>query len=413
MSFIKQCAKAICLPVIEKYNDKRAEVFLRKLNSKTHEKGKPMKVGFIVFEPETWDKQDKVYRELKANSDIETKLIVVPSFDKELKVTKEYGNEWTFFHSIDNQAIRACGEDGRWTDLSEGGFDYIFYQDPYNEHMPTELRSNRMVKYSKICYIPYGYVGSDVFNQGVTNKDFYRNVYCAFTDIEEVCGLLNQKFAKNVKNGIQRFLRLGYPALMDYYNTKQKEKISRILWTPRWSYHPEVGGSNFFENRDGFVSLADRYPDLSLCIRPHPMMFMNFIREGLMTESEKEVFLRTLKDKKIDYSQGRELREDLGEADVLITDYSSIIPQFYMSGKPIIYCTSCIKLNKTFVRLSEGMYIADNWNQVEAYLDELIKGNDSLADVRQKIIKDMVEENKDAAERITACLINDYKASEK
>lgn len=61
--------------------------------------------------------------------------------------------------------------------MEQLGFDYVFYQDPYNVHYPKEICSKSVVKYSKICYIPYGYVISPNFSDLLLqNKDFFRNV---------------------------------------------------------------------------------------------------------------------------------------------------------------------------------------------------------------------------------------------
>ena len=67
--------------------DKKAEKFLKNNAKKTHDKNELMKVGFIVFEPETWDKLNPIYNELKLREGIEVKIIIVPSFDQELKIT--------------------------------------------------------------------------------------------------------------------------------------------------------------------------------------------------------------------------------------------------------------------------------------------------------------------------------------
>ncbi len=408
MSRIKEMLKPIVLPILESAEDRRATRYLKKLSERKHPKGKPMKIGFIVFEPEVWDKLDRIYQELVARDDTEVKMIIVPSYDQKLALTKEYGKELDFFKAIDPEAILACGKDGDWIDISRDGYDYIFYQDPYNAHMPPPLRSDHVVKFAKICYIPYGYVGSAAFNEGVTNKPFFRNVYCEFTDIEEIRDIQNTQFKENVEKGYQRFVRMGYPAIMDLYNPEPDSRIKRILWTPRWSYDPQIGGSNFFENKDHILDLADQYPDVSIRIRPHPMMFRNFINEGRMTEEEKEAYLQKLKEKHIEISQGKALKDDLLNADLLITDYSSIIPQFLMTGKPVIYCQSTLQLNSTFTDYTRGMYMTENWTQAESALTALLKGEDPLRETRQRIIAQLVKENENAAKRITEYLIRDY-----
>ena len=191
--------------------DKRAKKYLKNNVKKIHHKNELMKVGFIVFEPETWDKLNPVYNELKSRKGIEVKIIIVPSFDQELKITTHYGKELNYFKKIDNDSILAY-QNNKWIDIEKEGYDYIFYQDPYNEHMPSELRSDNVVKFTKICYVPYGFTGSDVFLGLATDSDFFRNVYLGFMDSIKTIDVLNKKFDYTIKNGLQHFYDVGYPA---------------------------------------------------------------------------------------------------------------------------------------------------------------------------------------------------------
>lgn len=417
MDRLKTIVKPILCPIRDFFRyypkDIRARKSLKAITTIKHESSKTMKVGFIVFEPETWDKQEKIYNELVKRDNVQVDIIVVPSFDRELRLVTEYGKEREFFRAIDSNCIMACNDDGQWINLEHAGYDYIFYQDPYNIHMPNILRSDNTVRFTKICYIPYGYVGSNVFYRNNTNRDFFRNVYCEFVDIEEIQTLLNEMFKHNVKNGYQRFIRLGYPALMDSYvpNCKKNDTPKNIMWTPRWSYHPITGGSNFLAYKEEFHLLAEKYPQCKLCIRPHPMMFQNFIKEGLMSNEEKEDYLQLLHNKQIICSEGMDLKTDFMDTEILITDFSSIIPQFFMSGKPIIYCNSNIPLNKEYSKMAEGMYISNSWDEVVNYLDSLLNGNDFLFHTRQCIIQEMVVENQYSEKRIVDYLIADYRNS--
>lgn len=377
---------------------------------KKHNANKIMKVGFIVFEPETWDKLLPVYQILKANSGVETDLIVVPSFDKELRLTKHYGKELSYFKNIDSNCILAC-ENNEWINIENAGYDYIFYQDPYNKHMPRNLRSDNVVKFSKICYIPYGFIGSDIFLNLATDSSFFRNVHLGFMDASKTIDILNNKFQYNIKNGYQHFYDVGYPAYEKYFDYKFKNGIKKILWTPRWSYDPEIGGSHFFEYKDGIISLKEKFNDISIVIRPHPMMFSNFINEGRMTEEEYEEFISITKKYGIDISIGNDVNKDFKNADLLITDYSSIFPMYFFTGRPVIYCNSIIKLNKEYSELANASYQCDNWNQIEECVTNLVNGADSLKSVRKKVIEKQKNKHIGSANRICDMIIDDYKSN--
>lgn len=385
----------------------RAEKYLKNNVMKMHKNNKRMKIGFIVFEPETWDKLSPIYHILKTKKEIDVKLIIVPSFDQELKLTIHFGKELQYFSNIDSDYIPAY-KMNEWINIENDGYDYVFYQDPYNVHMPSTLRSNNVVRFTKICYVPYGFIGSDVFLGLATDSDFFRNVYLGFMDSIKTIDVLNKKFDYTIKNGLQHFYDVGYPAYEKYFNYKCRKGIKRILWTPRWSYDPKVGGSHFFEYKDEILSLKEKFNDISIVIRPHPMMFSNFINEGKMSIDEYNDFIELAKKKGIEISIGNDISNDFNDTDLLITDYSSIFPMYFLTGRPVIYCNSIIKLNKEYAELADVSYQCDNWEKIEQCVANLIEGHDPLKIQREKVIKLQKKKHIGSAERICEIIINDY-----
>ena len=94
--------------------------------------------------------------------------------------------------------------------------------------------------------------------------------------------------------------------------------------------------------------------------------------------------------------------------DVLITDYSSIILEFFLSGKPVIYCAKTnINFSETYKQMIRGCYIAENWEQTETIVQKLRNGEDELKTVRTNIIENIKKQHIGATERIVNFLIND------
>ena len=114
-----------------------------------------------------------------------------------------------------------------------------------------------------------------------TNKAFFRNVYFSFLECDEILEILKSSFRKNIRDKVQKFEKTGFPEF-DSYKVSHKNNSDKktILWTPRWSYDPVLGGSHFFEYKDEILNFAEKNPYLSIIIRPHPLMFENFIKEG-------------------------------------------------------------------------------------------------------------------------------------
>ena len=384
-----------------------ALLYLKKVSKKDN-KSDIIKVAFIVYEPSIWDKQEPVYDKMCLSDNFDVELIVVPSYNKNFKLLTTYDLEWDYFKKYPN-AIKAYNEKGNIIDINAKGYDYIFYQTPYNNYYPPSLRSNEVIKFSKICYIPYGFSGATNFNEGNSNPDFFRNVYMAFLDAIEIKEILDRQFELTCKKGYQNFYVVGYPAFEKYFDQKWDENVNSILWTPRWSYDNKIGGSHFFEYKDTIINIKDMYPEKELIIRPHPMMLTNFVNSGLMTENETKKFIDNLNIKKIELSVGRSFEEDLEKSDILITDYSSIIPMYFVTGKPIIYCHSdIINFNKAYTDLIKGIYIAYNEDDIKNCINNLMNGNDYLYNVRKEIIKQLYQEHNNSTNKIISIIEKDF-----
>lgn len=380
---------------------------LRKQNLTKGNTARPVRVGFLVQMPEIWDKEEPVYRQMLSDQRFDVSLVVVPPFDRVRdKVGTTYENN--YFLKEYKEAITAYQGRG-WIDLHDR-FDYIFFQRPYDEYLPEELQSRNVVKYAKCCYIPYAFSGADVFNGGNTNKRFFRNFYFSFPESEYMTQLLKKEFSPNDR--LHHFEYLGYPALAPYYDIGNSRQSRNILWTPRWSYDPKIGGSTFLENKDAILQIQEMYPGDRITFRPHPLMFGELELKKRMTREEIISFQQAIAAAGIIYDTGDPIVSAIRDADILITDYSSIIIQYFITGKPVIYCEGGIKLNSVFEAMSEGFYIARDKDDIIKYINMLKNGNDELADKRKQIIADHLEGHRTAAKKITERIYSDYTAED-
>ena len=378
-----------------------------KNTKKRHKKKTPIRVVFLVQVSEIWNKQSDVYDAMKENPLFDPILFLIPQFDMvHNRVETEYGNN--YFLQNYNDIIKAYDK-GKWFDLTSLKPDYVFYQRPYDSYLPKQYRSYVVANYAKCCYIPYGYAGADVFNEGNSNKLFFRNIYITFLESGYMASILKKKFKRSVRNRVQYFKNIGYPSLSRYFSIEPVDKFSRILWTPRWSYDPILGGSNYLKYKDTILKIKEDYHDYDITFRPHPLLFGELKTKSLMTENEIDDYLNQLKQSDIRYDTDSPLFDTLKETDVLITDYSSIMIEFFLTGRPIIYCDGGIELNKEYAHLAKGMYIAHNENEIMSYLKDLNSGNDYLREKRNAMIEKYKEKHLNAKDNIVKFIQNDYK----
>ena len=398
-------------------SDNLSMYYLSQHRKRRHENRK-MRVAFVVSNITSWEKQKPVYEELISRDTAEAFIILSPHYRMpdymEQKVAGEYYlPTWNHFHQRYNNVID-------WANLMDWRVlkpDYIFYDTPYEHLRPsTGFGSNEAVKHAKVCYIPYA------SNEHKTTLEwqfgyqvFFRNVSFCFCALQEMKSGFEKIFPYGVALGYQHFKTLGYPIWERYLHMKARKngQKSKILWAPRWTYHPSVGGSHFFEYKDDFISLKKKFTGrVQLSIRPHPLMMQTFIQEGRMTQADETIFLKQLKAQDIVWDNAmQELESVVNDTDILIADISSINIMFLLAGCPVIYCDAGMELTSYGKELLEAMYVAHDWSEVEHYLSDLLSGKDPLLEQRIQLIERYRDANEGASKRIVDCLQQDFQDS--
>ena len=73
--------------------------------------------------------------------------------------------------------------------------------------------------------------------------------------------------------------------------------------------------------------------------------------------------------------------------DLLITDISSMMVEFFVTGKPIIFCGTDLALNEMHIEIINTLYQADSWEDIEIIIEELKQGNDWMQEKRRGVIE--------------------------
>lgn len=385
------------------YDNYKTDRYMKIVSAKknNHEK---IRVGFIVQMSEIWDKQIDVYNEMKNNPLFEVFMFVVPKYDiTERRVEINYDNN--FFIDNYKEAIKFFDNEKHVINIDSYELDYVFYQRPYDMYLPAELRSNELMKKIKCCYIPYAFWPFEDISVGY-DKTFFKNIYISFMDTEE-----NANYLKNIlRLKRNKAVYLGYP-VFDRYMDGDKSG-SACLWTPRWATDLKVGGNNFFKYMYNFIELRNEYKELPLILRPHPLAFQNFVASGLISAEDMGNYIQSLEEHNIVLDKNALIDTTFNNTGILISDISSIMIQFFLTGKPIIYCPTESEICMTYKKMMPGIYIAENWDDVLKYIREINNGNDYLLEVRKKIIDDLFGNVENASKRIVDYIIDDWRTNE-
>ena len=375
--------------------NKKSKTLTKKKNS-SH---KTIKVGFIVQLPEVWDKEAPLYENMLLDKRFDCYLIIVPNYDIVHNKLAKYGEEKKYFYKKYPNANIVLLKNKHDNPIDDS-FDFVFYQRCWENYLPKQLRCKSISRYAMTCYIPYCY------HCAPETTDYYRNDFFWYLSRFYCCSK-EQHFQVSKIRGVTSTY-LGFPVLetiKHQFSTNDNSKVN-ILWTPRWSDDLSLGGTAFKKYKDNIFELKDVSDNVNLVLRPHPLLFENAIKNKWMTDTEVNQYYSTIKEKGALLDENEFIEETFNNTDILVTDFSSSIVFFFLTGRPIIYCTEQIfKVTKVYKCIYECLYIAKSFEEVKQITADLVNGIDPLYEKRQETIK-KIKGKPGSVERIKNDLLN-------
>lgn len=366
-----------------------------------------IRVGFVCQYIPAWNKMKLVYHEMLMAPDFEPILICVPSDIDEEKLIAggEKANDiYQYFVEHGYDAINAFTEDNTWLDFKALDMDYVFFSRPYNWYMPPCYHSREVSKYTRMLCLNYGMFLAVNEVEVCLSKEFFRNIFFYFADCVEIIEANRKQLPKTHKNGLQKTEYYGMPALDQMLVDKDSKDSSwnqfsedtdsrfKAIYTPRWSSDPSLGGTSFFRYKDVMVDYGAEHKDMYLLLRPHPLMFDHMEQTGELSREEAEAYQAKVAEiPNVDFDNGKEYGGTFWQSDALISDYSSIIPEYFITCKPMIFCNNPTDLiyTGTMKRMLEASYCVDNEQELIEALDKLRAGEDPLLEKRKEICQEL------------------------
>lgn len=362
---------------------------------------KAINLVFVCHRPAVWDALKSIFESCLSDENFNLFIIAIPKknplpklgYSHEIYETE--GAE-EFFKDFPCKVINGYNyKTKEWFDLKSLNPDYIFFQQPYNCCLPNQYNSEKVSKYSKILYISYA---ANILGNGILEDcspiDFFKNISMIFT-ADKYYDKLIRTYLHTIKANPKVYLT-GYPKYDDLekyknidsnnWNLSRKDDVKRIVWTPRWCTNE--GNCNFFEYKDKLLDYAEKNLDIDFIFRPHPQLFSELNTTGELPEKEANEYkdrYEKLPNAKID--KQKEYLSTFYSSDFMITDISSVIADYFLTGKPIIYCHKKDYFNEFSRKLSEGFYWVHSWQELKNTIEMLKNGNDPLKEKRQEIIK--------------------------
>ena len=376
-------------------------------------RGEKLNVLFLLQYPEMWNSEKSVYSSMRS-SNMYSPLIVTLPKQKGVNYSNNQFmevNEASLFCKSENLEFFDTWDDNKWKDIDRLDSDFIFIQRPYDECMPRHLSLNELAKKAIVCYIPYGYNFNDIHFPIEYNINFFNNVCCYFADCRDSFEYVKNRYKLDGILGIRRSFNLGYPRfdLIRQLN-EDTDKRNTVLWIPRWSIDEANDRSFFFDYLDVLIKYFETHSELSLIIRPHPLMFTNFIEKGVMTAEQVESFKNTINDHpNMCLDPNYDYLDTFEKSDLMISDFSSLMIEFFASLKPIIFCGDNVERYTDFgKRMMEGVYFARNGEELTSRIDELSNSNSIYYERNRELMKELAGTGESVGKAIVEALTDTY-----
>jgi hypothetical protein len=364
-------------------------------------KNKKINVLFACNIPAEWSMFDSIYNKIVDDPEFNATVVALPYRHNSLP-EGQYKDEDVvgFLQSKGVNVIPGYNrEKDEWLNPASLDPDYIFFQSPYNLFSATwSVEYVSMI--AKVCYIPYG---TCLFSGKVDNivhpSSFFSFTSKFFIESPLCQELFLDKFSHHTWFNTSTVVLSGHPKL-DYLSEQVQpsgkawrrgvqQDIKRILWTPRWN--TSEGNCHFFDYKDYFVDFCSKHHNVDFIFRPHPLCLQNFIKTGELSASKLEQMeSKYKKSSNMALDRTGEYQDTFLTSDILISDISSMLLEYFATGKPIIYTHRINVFNELGNKLSEGFYWVRNSIELTETLEMLLSGTDPLKEKREGLIKSIL-----------------------
>lgn len=367
-------------------------------------------IVFICQCESIFSKCESLFLEL-VNRNIKTTLYVVQDDNSSLPYKKKkLDNHQTIFEKKYPKYVVKY-ENKSLKDIKPS---LVIYTRPYDYYLPKEIRSYNVLKYAKTASMTYHYSLTDVYH---FYHDIFKSSSIFIADREYAKEYFDKRRQKYVTKGFQKSIYAGFPGFDNIYQGNNEsffdegEKRFNVIWTPRWSTDAELGGSSFFDLYKDLFDLMINNDDYKFIFRPHPLLFSNFVKSKRLTKEEADEIIRRFKDSNNAlYDSGADYFANFKKSDVLISDFSSIVPEYFLSGHPFIYFLKDNNyeiLSSELKKMVDCNYVARNFEEVKECLS-LIRNQDPKKEARMSYLKEFSSNNSNSSKRIVDALLKEF-----
>lgn len=321
----------------------RIEEFLNTVfESVVHGIRNEFEIAFMPYKSSMWDSFDSIYKEALEDQECVCYVVPIPYYEK----------------NSSGEVIRFCYEGNELPeyihttpfevyDLEERQPDIIYVHNPYDDYniltmVNPRFFSGNLAKYTEmLVYVPYFLAGS-AKNDLLGITPFYNNVHKIITQSEKT----KQAFLHNgIKESV--LLNLGSPKIDAAHETIEKKPLIPHHWNyisadkKTFLFNTGIADllstDNWLEQIEQVVNYFLIHSQQMLIWRPHPLtkVTLNTMRPHIL-EAYEAVNKAAQTAPNIIIDDNKDAYPALALSDALISDYSSIMLQYIITGKPVL-----------------------------------------------------------------------------
>jgi hypothetical protein len=308
--------------------------------------------------------------------------------------------------------------DEAWLRASMSGLDVMVLCDGYDEFRPEGLRVPDLAAAGiRLVYSPYGTnIGGEQTQErrqydGLLHNIAWR-VFAPTTGQRELfarrctAGDGHVRTVGSVKR--ERVLALRRDPSPGTALREATGSELNVLWNPHFTI-AEDGWSTFLMHVEPMLSyFASTRRDLGLIIRPHFRLLLDLARIPALAKVNRTFRATCERQRNVVLDDSRDYLSAFAAADALLSDQSSLIPEYLPLRRPVLYLhrPGGAPLNSDAAFMA-AIPAAERWSDVADFLGDVVAGRAAAPDADRIGAEHLGEGDDGAGGRVAECVVED------
>lgn len=348
----------------------------------------PIRVLFLLQRPEAWGNVASLWRAMANDSEFEPVAWLLPYNAEDMPLS--IGRLQLHKRLLASQGVS-------WVEWEAGlhlaaeQFDVAIFTHPYDRERPRSLWFDRVrACVSKIIYVPYGLsVGAGAKNlrlQFAQPLQIGADLIVARSPAEKAM------YARYCPAGDSKVQVLGHPRfdrLLEGLRATDVSGLNKrignrtaILWNSHFSFGHRFSQSSNFSTFDLLgPEILDYFATyrtiLCLVWRPHPGLFPELLKQGLLSQEQLEKLPAELDDLGVVLDEQADHLSAFACSQALVSDPGTFLFEYLATGKPLLPLINREgePLNAEAISLVAACGSASNFREVECFIAGVVKGS--------------------------------------